>query len=399
MQNIVIDKPYRFIPPFRGTFWPHVFKPLVRPYLKRSFGIERLEIRDLDRLRALISEGASIVLAPNHCRPSDPMVVGAVSAAAGTPCYIMASWHLFMQDRFTSWLLPRLGAFSVYREGLDRAAIKEAVDLLASASRPLVIFPEGIVTRSNDRLAVFNEGPAFIARSAAKQRKKEGGGRTVIVPIALRYWFGGDLLRSIGPVLDAVETRLTWKPKRSVPVEERLRAIGEALVSLKELELTGSLVQGDLAERMSRLIAAVLTPLEAQYGVKVKDPDVPTRVRALRSAILPDMIGGELPDAERERRWEQLAQLYFAQQLSLYPSGYLTESATQERTLETVERLEEDLTDVATIHRPMLAIAAVGEPIDMTDADQSPAEVMKDVRQRIGLMLDELRASGAPTRA
>ena len=46
---------------------------------------------------------------------------------------------------------------------------------------------------------------------------------------------------------------------------------------------------------------------------------MPSRVRALRAAILPDLVEGGLTDAERDRRWRQLALLYLAQQLSLYP--------------------------------------------------------------------------------
>ena len=33
--------------------------------------------------------------------------------------------------------------------------------------------------------------------------------------------------------------------------------------------------------------------------------------------------------------------------------------------LETVERLEEDLTDVATVHRPLAVTIHVGEPIEV----------------------------------
>ena len=54
----------------------------------------------------------------------------------------------------------------------------------------LVIFPEGIITRTNDCLGALIEGTAFIARSAAKQRaKSEPGARTLLVPVALRYRF------------------------------------------------------------------------------------------------------------------------------------------------------------------------------------------------------------------
>ena len=107
---------------------------------------------------------------------------------------------------------------------------------------------------------------------------------------------------------------------------------------------------------------------------------MPSRVRALRAAILPDLVEGGLTDAERDRRWRQLALLYLAQQLSLYPAGYLEGTPSPERVLETVERLEEDLTDVATVHRPLAVTIRVGEPIEVGAGDSSPAALMKEVR-------------------
>src|SRR4051812_37241983 len=104
MQNIVIDKPYAFVPPDRGTFWPAFFRPMLRPYLSRAWGLTRVEFVGLELLRAAIRERASVVLVPNHCRPCDPMVVALLGAEAGTPLYTMASWHLFMGSRFHAWL-------------------------------------------------------------------------------------------------------------------------------------------------------------------------------------------------------------------------------------------------------------------------------------------------------
>ena len=224
MQNIIIAKPYEFVPPARGTFWPAVFRPLLRPYLARVWGVTRFDIEGIETLRAALRERAGVLLVPNHCRPCDPMVVTALAGEVPTPIYMMASWHLFMGSRFQAWLLRRIGAFSVYREGLDRTAIKAAIELLAEARRPLVVFPEGIVTRANDRLAALNEGAGFIARSAAKQRAKaEPAARTLIVPVALRYRFLGRLEESVAPVLDRIETRLTWTPRPERPLIERLR--------------------------------------------------------------------------------------------------------------------------------------------------------------------------------
>jgi 1-acyl-sn-glycerol-3-phosphate acyltransferase len=388
MQNIVIDKPYQFVPPHRGGFWPGLFRPFIRPYLSKAWGVTKVEFVGVEALRTAIRDGASVVLVPNHCRPSDPMVVSLLGFESGTPSYTMASWHLFMGDRLTAWILRRIGAFSVYREGLDRTALKAAIELLAEAKRPLVIFAEGIVTRANDRLAAFNEGPAFIARSAAKQRAKtEPGARGVLVPVALRYRFLGQLEESAAPVIDRIETRLTWEPRRELTLIDRLQRVGNALLGLKELELVGEVRPGGLNQRLTRLIDDILVPLEAEWKIKKRESHVPGRVRSLRAAILPDLVEGSITDAERERRWRQLARLYLAQQLSLYPAGYLEGSPSVERVLETVERLEEDLTDVATVHRPLAVTAHVGEPIEVGTSDQAPAALMEEVRTRIETML------------
>jgi 1-acyl-sn-glycerol-3-phosphate acyltransferase len=387
MQNIIIDKPYSFVPPVRSAFWPAVFRPLLRPYLAKTWGVTGVEIAGIERLRAALGERASIVLVPNHCRPSDPTVVAILGGAAGTPIYTMASWHVFMGSRLQAWFLRRIGGFSVYREGLDRTAIKYAIELLVEARRPLVMFPEGIISRANDRLGAFMEGPAFIARSAAKQRAKtQSSARTLLVPLALRYHFLGALERSAAPVIDRIETRLTWAPRRELPLVERLRRIGVAILGLKELELVGEVRPGPWSDRLARLIDDILVPLETEWKIKKREADVPARVRGLRAAILPDMVEGGITDAERERRWGELAQLYLAQQLSLYSADYLAGTPTKERVLETVERLEEDLTDVATVHRPLTVTIHVGEPIDVT-AEQAPSALMKVARSRIATML------------
>ena len=84
----------------------------------------------------------------------------------------MASWHLFQRGWFNSWAIRHMGAFSVNREGVDRQAINTAVDLLAEAKRPLIIFPEGATSRTADFLHALLDGVAFIARAAAKKHER-----------------------------------------------------------------------------------------------------------------------------------------------------------------------------------------------------------------------------------
>jgi hypothetical protein len=259
-----------------------------------------------------------------------------------------------------------MGVFSVYREGLDRESLKCSVDLLAQARRPLMIFPEGFVSRTNDRLNNLMEGTAFIARGAAKKRAEQSPpGKVVIHPVAIRYFFLGDLDRALADVLGDIEHRLSWQPQTHLSAVARIAKVGSALLTLKEIEYLGQPQCGALADRLSALIDRLLGPLEEEWLNGKRGSDVPSRVKSLRSAILPQMVNGELAEAERARRWRQLADLYLAQQLFLYPPEYFDSPPTREQLLETVERFEEDLTDVARIHRPFHVVVEVGEAIEV----------------------------------
>ena len=394
MQNIVIDKPYKFVPPDPGMFWPRLLGRFVLPrYLRSSQGVESYELIGAERLRRSLDARYGILLTPNHCRPCDPMVLG---LALDVPIHIMASWHLFMQGRAQRWLLQHCGVFSVYREGMDREALKCAIDILAAARRPLVLFPEGVISRSNDHLNHLMEGTAFIARNAAKQRADESPPGTVVLhPVAIRYFFLGNVERTLTPVLEEIERRLSWTPQPGRPMKDRIVKVGEALLTLKELEYFDAAQNGDLATRVARLIDRILIPLEEKWLQGKSEGEILSRVKALRAAILPDMVAEKVDEAERRRRWRQLADIYLAQQLSNYPPNYFNPEPTVEKLLETVERFEEDLTDVARVHRPIHAAIEVGEAIEVPpgrDRGKQGDSIMGQVRQQLETMLETLRA-------
>ena len=167
MQSIVIDKPYVPVPPHRGRIWPAILARYVPRLLRKKYGVTRDECLHVDRLQQSLRVKHGILLAPNHCRDEDPFVLNVLSRAARTPLFIMASWHVFMQGRKQAFLLNRAGAFSIYREGIDRAAVNTAVDILESADRPLVIFPEGFINRTNDVVNDLLDDIARIGRPAA----------------------------------------------------------------------------------------------------------------------------------------------------------------------------------------------------------------------------------------
>jgi 1-acyl-sn-glycerol-3-phosphate acyltransferase len=396
MQNIVIAKTYRFVPPRFSPFWWRIIQWYLPAHLRKNFGITSWKCVGVERLAASLKAGSGVLLASNHCRPCDPMVLGLLSRQVARPFHVMASWHLFMQSRALAFLLPRLGGFSVYREGLDRESLKCATRILAESRFPIIIFPEGFITRNNDRLMNLMDGVAFLARAAAKQRAASAlPGQIVVHPIFVRYFFEGDLAAALAPVLRKIEARLSWQPQSHLPLRERIVKAGQALLALKEMEYLGATQSGGAGERLARLLDHLLEPLEQEWTGGRREPDPMTRIKRLRAAILPEMVHGELTEEERARRWRQLADLYVAQQLHCYSGDYLADAPTPERLLETVERYEEDLTDAARPHPPIHAVISVGEAIAATPTRDRSAEsdpLANELRQQLEMMLEESKS-------
>lgn len=373
MNSVVSDKPYVPVPPWHGTVWPRLINLYIPRYLRRRYGTAKVEVVGAEKVRASLAAGHGILITPNHCRDEDPFIVNALARALGKPFFVVASAHLFMGNKLQAFLLRRAGAFSIYREGMDKQAVQTSIEILATAERPLVIFPEGHVSRTNDRLTPMLAGTALIARQAAKRRAKEGK-KVVVHPVAVRYSFPFDVEAAAARVLDEIETRLTWRPSRGMPLHQRLPKVGAGLLALKELEYLGHTQEGTNAERVPKLIDAILRPLEAEW-VNGNDEGHPVaRVKRLRAAILPDMIKGDLDEAEKDRRWRLLQDADLAQQLYHYPPHYVTEGGPKGRIIETVERFEEDLTGKVTVHGPVEAKVTVGDAIEVGTDRESRGE-------------------------
>jgi 1-acyl-sn-glycerol-3-phosphate acyltransferase len=391
MQQIVIEKPYRFIPPYRGELWIRLLRRYLPGYLKRFWGIGAVEYRGLEHLRASVVTGHGILLACNHPRLCDPLVVGLLSQQVNRLFYSMASWHVFVEGgKLRGWLIRRMGSFSVHRWGLDPEAVRASINILTEARRPLIIFAEGHCTRTNDRLTTLLDGTAFIARFAAiKRAKTKPPGQVVIHPVVLKYFFEGNLLATLDPVLTDIERRLAWQPQHAMRLQDRIVKVGSALLALKEIEYLGDPRPGPIAPRIETLIEYLLQPLEKEWLHGHRESPVAERAKLLRTAILPDLVSGELSQIEHDRRWRQLADIYLAQQLALYPPGYVASNPTPEHMLETVERFEEDLTDVARIHRPLRVVIQIGEAMSV-----DPHRPRRGIADSLMIQLDQrLRAT------
>ena len=128
----------------------------------------------------MIRENDGVLLTPNHSHDSDPHVMMEVGQALQRQLYFMAAWQIFKGHRgIDGFVLQRMGAFSVDREGCDRRAMRQAVELMTSG-RWLVVSPRGRSITPTSVSTPLREGVAFMAGTAQKDLDKEGQGRKVL---------------------------------------------------------------------------------------------------------------------------------------------------------------------------------------------------------------------------
>jgi hypothetical protein len=193
---------------------------------------------------------------------------------------------------------------------------------------------------------------------------------------------------------------LSWQPQKHLSIVERIGMLGQALLTLREIESLGEPRSGNLYERAEHLVDTLLVRLEAEWKITDTSGSVIARVKRIRSAILPDMVAGRVTPEERARRWRDLADAYYAQQLSHYPRDYiLREKNLPERVVETVERFEEDFTDRMGVNRPFHCVIRVGEAIPVgtqRTRDELGDPIMAEVRQQLQSMINELAGERTP---
>ncbi|MFC1806403.1 lysophospholipid acyltransferase family protein [Planctomycetota bacterium] len=137
----------------------------------------RVALTLLFRIRAWGAEKVpprgGVLLASNHQSFADPLIVG--TPLPRQACY-MARRTLFGVP-LLRWVIRAVGAFPVDRGGVDRRAMRAAVDLMR-LGEAVVVFPEG--TRTPDgELKPFTAGFALLAAQA----------RVPIVPVAIHGAF------------------------------------------------------------------------------------------------------------------------------------------------------------------------------------------------------------------
>ena len=384
--------PPRHWEPCLTPWWINVCRPFRARILRKKQRMRSIEVQGKIHIQKPLQEGAGILITPNHSFHYDAVVLWEVAHRVGRMFHFMTAWQVFaMSNRFDRWSMQRHGCFSIDRESNDMSAFRQAVSILQNSPYPLVVFPEGDVYHSNDRVTPFREGAAAMALSAAKRAKR----KIVCVPCALKCWYTEDPTPQLLILLDQLEHRLMWKPRADLPIRERVYRIAEGIMSLKEIEYLGKSRAGTLAERQSYLADFLLARMEKYYSLRQPPEKIPERVRELRRIIIQRLGQEKLDRNEQEYARAFMEDLFLVIQLYSYPSDYMRQAKSIERIAETLDKFEEDILqrDLPSVRGSRRVVVRFGEPIELPKERQKKDAIPRITFQNsVQKLLDEILA-------
>ena len=281
------DNPYRYFPPkpnrliaWLGEQWNgRCHLPGTRHL------ISKVEVENAGPLLDVHSQhGARVLLLPNHSTHSDPQIMVETCRQIGLWSFFMAAYDVFERDAKVAWVMQRMGAFSVDRDGSDRQSLKDAVRSVIDGRYALTIFPEGNVYFMNDRVTPFLDGPAYIAMKAQQELKESG--RIFAVPVSIKVSHVTDARPSLREILTEMAAALEVEIDPAGDIVTNVHRVGIAMVR-RNLTMRGFLPPNPNYDDLPALLRAstelIIGKLEHKIGIEPKaGAELMDRIRSAR---------------------------------------------------------------------------------------------------------------------
>lgn len=374
------DEVQTFYPPKQ---WPLLIRlvqsisyPLARLLYKCQISVNE---EGLGRVKAI--DDSRIVYVCNHPTMEDGITLFVLSARLGQLFHYVVAYEAF--KGVMGWLIQHLGCYSIRRGLGDRTSISQTLTLLKQPKCRLVIFPEGGCSYQNDTIMSFRSGAIQLPMSVLSQLAKKAELPAdvpdfYIVPISLKYRYQQPMQRVISDTLDRLETQLgIASPAPSMDSYQRLRQVAHQVILNIEKEADWLPEEDvDWNERIERLKQFFVRKCEAKLNIE-PTANLPLRERVYKvQALLEDAENHQSEpsdsdvakhqDIDREALfWDTVRLLNFD---AIY-DGYVAESPTAERFLDTLIRLEREVFHLkdAPLKAPRKACFYVGAPINLKD--------------------------------
>jgi hypothetical protein len=386
-----------FYPPKLNPSLVKLLQTLSPWILRQRAGLE-LSISTEPNVPLSTLQNSPCLLLCNHPTFNDPLVMFSFSQRVQRPFYYMAAHERF--SGLEGWLLQQIGGYSIRRGQADRESVAQTLKLLAQPDCRLVIFPEGGCSFQNDTVMPFRPGAVQMALQSLSKRSKQGEVRDFwVVPISLKYRYSGQM----GPIIERSLRRLEQDlgVSGTGDLYSRLRVVSAAVMGRFEqdygLALTADakLENIDWNQRIVAIKAQVLTQCEQRLSL-TPTPDEPNRERVYRIQraierryeLNEDGSNQILVNGSDE--WEVMRKsLARVLNFDALYVGYVSESPTPERFLDTLTRLERSMFD---INQPppkgnQQALVRVGQPLKLQDFlpdyEQNRQSTVRSLTQRL----------------
>ena len=337
----------RFLPPARNP-WLLAFAPFGS-WLYVRFGnrVAREEIYDIERLvsayQLLQSGKARLIVAFRHPGVEDGTVVfrlmtGIVGREARRLGIRLRrpprGYFLFGRDvpewagQFLNWMLPLIGAISVFPGRYDSKSIATMRRYLTDMPHPIALAPEGQVTYHNDRVASLESGTAQLGFWCLEDLKKQARTEEVlIVPVCTSYHYNPRDWKGLIRLLVKIEKECGLVPLEGLPPGRKFPggpgssdAAEREKTRVRVIRISRHLVlraeefyarfyairfppheedetDARLQERMQGVCEAALSVAEGFFHLTPKGDSV-QRVFAARQAVLAAMFREDIEDVD-----------------------------------------------------------------------------------------------------
>jgi 1-acyl-sn-glycerol-3-phosphate acyltransferase len=375
----------------------------------------RIDAKDWQWLEGLRDHRA--LLLPNHPTETEPLVMAWLARRLGQPFYYVATHELYRGPK--GWFIRRIGAFSILRKRPDHRSLRTSLRILAEKDRKLVIFPEGETHTENDRILPLNHGAIQIGFWSLERLEKLGKpARLPVIPVAIKYRYVGDPRPALLHGLQRLERDLGLGTDTSVPLPERLRRVGLAVLAGVEHEygITPSRA-GDPEATIDERIAAHYQLITARVAHVLHVPppaagSVHLGMRALFNASSDYMEGLRAGRTPYDRRLHVrrataaracLNDLWRVQNFMVISEKTLT-PGTAEQLGELLWRLEREVCGRPRTRPLREALVRLGPPLEL--AEQLPAyrssrkatitRCTAEVEEKLRGLLASLHDQGTP---
>lgn len=395
-----------FYPPKQKPLMTRLVQSISYP-LARVLYQFRISVSEADIGKVRRIDGSRLVFVCNHPTLEDGISLFVLSARLGLLLHYVVARESF--KGLMGWFIQRLGCYSIRRGVGDRTSISQTLSLLKEPQCRLVIFPEGGCSYQNDTIMPFRPGAIQLPMSVLAQLAKKTPDAIpdlYVVPLSLKYRYVQPMQRVIDQTLSRLEAHLKLSAYASggesgdratsnlMSDYQRLRQIAHQVILQIENEagLTHT-TQLDWNARIDRLRKAFIDKCEAALKIE-PNLNQPIRERVYKvQAVLEEVSPvekSESTDANSDRQdslyWDTVRLLNFD---AIY-DGYVAESPTPERFLDTLTRLEREVFHIEH-SQPKAARRAcfrIGDPINLKDY---LVDYQSDRTVTVDLLAEQLR--------